>query len=508
MSGNFLPLHLESFLFSPAGYSYASIPFIFLFGLNEFSVRYTSALFGSFTIILVYFIVTKLFYDSKYRYDLALISSLFLSISPWHINLSRVATENTIVVFFISLGTLLFLHWKDKQHKLILLASFASFGVTLFIYQAPRAFLPLFIPLLLIVFIKKFSIKKLLFLAFLYILVILIPVILILTSPTLSQRVRMLSIFNFPETQLKLNEQIREEGTYADPFITRIFHNKLTNYSATFLLNYVNHFSYNFLLTDMGMPDRYKVPGFGLIYLLDIPFLLVGLISLFHTRKRLFLFFTCWIILVPIGSSLTYDDIPNLQRTLIVFPALSILTACGFLFIWNHISKRKFGLLPKTFIVIVIIFNLLFYLHQYYVHQINHHPWYRQEGYKDLVAQVNKLLPDYTKVVITDAEITPEIFFLFYTPVDPGLIQNVTKTNGWKSTGNNFGKYIFSKECPLHTDSGTDPVTQEHKKYLKADKNTLYVNHGTCPDDENFFRTISEIKRSDQTEVFKLVVPK
>src|SRR6185369_15079315 len=55
MSGNLLPIHLQSFIYSPAGYSYASIPFILLFGLSEFAVRFASALFGTATIVLVYF---------------------------------------------------------------------------------------------------------------------------------------------------------------------------------------------------------------------------------------------------------------------------------------------------------------------------------------------------------------------------------------------------------------------------------------------------------------------
>lgn len=53
MSGNFLPIHLESFFFSPAGYSYFSIPFIALFGLSQFSIRFASALFGSLNILLI-----------------------------------------------------------------------------------------------------------------------------------------------------------------------------------------------------------------------------------------------------------------------------------------------------------------------------------------------------------------------------------------------------------------------------------------------------------------------
>ena len=61
ISGNFLPIHLESFYFSPNGYSYFSIPFILIFGLNSFSIRLASFLFGSLTIPLIYFLSVKLF---------------------------------------------------------------------------------------------------------------------------------------------------------------------------------------------------------------------------------------------------------------------------------------------------------------------------------------------------------------------------------------------------------------------------------------------------------------
>src|SRR5437868_4259461 len=46
--GTFLPLSLKSFGdYKAAGYAYIDIPFIALFGLNEFSVRLPSAILGS-----------------------------------------------------------------------------------------------------------------------------------------------------------------------------------------------------------------------------------------------------------------------------------------------------------------------------------------------------------------------------------------------------------------------------------------------------------------------------
>ena len=90
MSGHLFPLHLESFLYSPAGYSYSAIPFIAFFGLNETAVRMPSALFGTASVVVLFFLVRFLF-----KRDLhALLASLVFALSPWHINLSRVATEH------------------------------------------------------------------------------------------------------------------------------------------------------------------------------------------------------------------------------------------------------------------------------------------------------------------------------------------------------------------------------------------------------------------------------
>jgi 4-amino-4-deoxy-L-arabinose transferase-like glycosyltransferase len=80
MSGNFLPLHLQSFLYSPAGYSYFSIPFIALFGLSAFSVRFASAFFSSGSIVLVFFLSRKIFEDSKDKNLISIVSAFLLAI--------------------------------------------------------------------------------------------------------------------------------------------------------------------------------------------------------------------------------------------------------------------------------------------------------------------------------------------------------------------------------------------------------------------------------------------
>ncbi len=505
ITGHSLPLNLESFLYSPAGYSYASIPFIALFDLNEFSVRFPSALFGTLTILLTYFLTKRIFNIENYKLKIPIAASALLAISPWHINLSRVATENVLVVFFIALGTLLYLYWIDKQKIYLLLASFVSFGITLTIYQAPRAFLPLFLPLLFILYNKRPYLKKMLLPVLMYIAIIIVPLILVLSSHNLSQRIRMLSIFQNPGTQMVLNEQIREDGSSANTLLTRVFHNKAINYSSTFLQNYSKYFSYEFLFTDSGLPDRYRVPQMGLLYLLDFPLIIFGLVKLIKKEKKSAFLLIGWILLAPIGSALTFDDIPNLQRTLIIFPALPIIIAFGVFEFWKTISHSKFGFYINILLISVISYSFLFYMHQYYVHQIVHRPWYRQEGYKEMVMKVNELLPEYKKAVITDAESSPEIFFLFYSLYDPRKIQAESQKIEWKTTAIKFGKYTLSSdECPLHTDTYIDPLTRQTKIFVRGKKDILYVNHGPCKNPEKYVKTLSEIKRSDGTSVFKI----
>lgn len=502
MTGNFLPLHLKSFLYSPAGYSYFSIPFIGIFGLSPFSVRFASAFFGSLTILATYFLVKHGLTQIGKRINtdfLALLASFILAISPWHVNLSRTSTENTLVVFFIALGVLLYLLWIQKLKFYFLVFSFLSFSMTIFLYQAPRAFLPLFLPLLLL-FLPKLRKKEVLYFLGVFLITIIIPLLLIFSSKNLSLRIRTVSVFSTAQTQLVLNQQIGEDGVAGTSNkITRIFHNKLTGYSSQVLENYFKHFSYSFLFTDQGFPERYKVPNVGLLYLIELPFLLFGIWVLLKNNKKIAAFLLGWIVIAPLGSALTFDDVPNLQRTLLIFPALSIIVALGLLAVMTLVDQKK--LIRNSLIVFIsltILFNISSYLHQYYVHSSVYRPWYRQDGYKELVASVNNFLPSYKKAVITDRESAPTIFFLFYGKYDPSLFQKQTKGTKMKDLDRiNFGKYEFSQEeCPLKFTKN---------KGLVGEKNVLYVNSGLCEGNVENTQVLGVVKRLDGSIAFRIL---
>lgn len=301
MTGNFFPIHLQSFWYSPGLYSYFAIPFISLFKLNPFSVRVPSALFGTFSIIAVYFLIKELFIKYKYRKLLALLTSFFLAINPWSINLSRTATENTIATFFIISGVLAYLYWNRINKTYLFILSFFLFFVSIFIYQAPRGFLPIFLPVLFLLVYKRIYFTKFFYSLALFAIVIVLPVVIILHSPKLSTRIKSLSIFTNPRSQLLLDESIREDGLMMQPvLVTRVFHNKLFSYSSDFLNNYFSHLSYNFFFSDQALPPRYKIPSMGLLYIFEFPLILLGTFFILKQKLKEGMFLIAW------GTYITY----------------------------------------------------------------------------------------------------------------------------------------------------------------------------------------------------------
>ena len=503
MSGDILPLHFESFLYSPGGYSYASIPFIAMFGLSAFSVRLASALFGVATVVGVYGMVRELFsFKSQshtsymtYAESVSVIASFLLAVSPWHINLSRTATENTVVTFFIVTGVWLYVLFIRKRRLLLLIFSCLVFSITLTLYQAPRAFLPLFVPVMFFIYPVR-SAKAGLLAVLLYIVFIVLPVVYILRSPDLSLRIRTVGIFGNGEVPLLIDEQIREDGVNSVPvFVARVFHNKLVGYASAILTNYTDHFSYRFLFTDEAKPERYHIPSQGLLYVFMLPFLVYGAASMVKKYPRPGLLMLSWIVLVPIGSALTFDDVPNMQRTLFMVPPLVILTAYGIVEMYYRTGPalRLYG---SGIVAMCALYAISSYAHAYVIHQVVHKPFYRQEGYRELVSSVTNLLPSYEKAVVTNYESAPAIFFLFYNTYDPSMFREQT-ANVVDYDRVSFGPYEFSgEECPLHVDPET--------KLLTGGSNILYVNYATCPT-ASPVHVVRTISRGDGTDVFRIV---
>src|SRR3989344_8659431 len=100
--GHKFPLYFRSFDdYKPPLYTYLVVPSVALFGLTDYAVRFPSAFIGFLAVIFTYFMTLELLKSKKIAY----FAAFFLSISPWHLQFSRVAFETNSAVFFSVLGT-------------------------------------------------------------------------------------------------------------------------------------------------------------------------------------------------------------------------------------------------------------------------------------------------------------------------------------------------------------------------------------------------------------------
>lgn len=454
--GKLLPVVLRSFDdYKPALYAYLTVPSVLIFGLNTFAVRFPSVVFGIISTIAVYFLVKELFKNSNSKFLLALLSSLFFAISPWSIQFSRVGFEANIGVGLNILTVLFFLKGLRKPLFLILSSAFA--GLSIYAYQSEKAFMPLLALALLFIYKKElFAVAKkyLIFTVLVGVIIVLPMAHYIISNKAALLRVTGTSIFSYQTELLKTDIQRIELDIKNNDKIGLIFDNRRVVYAKTILSGYLSHYDPNWLFIK-GDIQRHHAPNMGLLYLFELPLILIGiywlLFNSFFDKKTKFIIFS-WLLIAPIPASIT-TEVPHAVRTLNFLPTWQIFSALGFLAFFEFIIKSKHKVLnikASYFIVptciLLIVFNFVFYLNQYFV-QLNYYDsrdW--QFGYKQVVDEVKTLEHKYNKIVISDDQPMDKsyMFFLFYLKYSPQDYQKIGENSaGGYAAHHSFGKYVF-----------------------------------------------------------------
>ncbi|MFH0864218.1 MAG: glycosyltransferase family 39 protein [Candidatus Gottesmanbacteria bacterium] len=443
--GNFLPVHIKIWNYErPLLPTYLTIPGIVVFGLSEFGTRIDTSVIGTISILLVFLLTQSLFKNKA----LSLLSSFLFTISPWHVMLSRATSDAVIALFFYILGFLFSWRAYEKESKYSVFFSYLFFVLAFFSYLSTRIMIPI---ILFIFFLMAVRAKKQVSLAFLGVTIIylIFPFTVFWASST--GRFNQVSIINEHGTKLILEEQIREDGNSFPIFLTRVFHNKIINFSLKAVENFSSYFTADFLIFKGGLPIRYYVPNMGILYFWELPFLLWGFIVLFSKRYRIentFIIFL-WIILGLFSSSLTIEETPNLQRALFILPALQWVVALGLLDLFINLRYFK-KMVTITVLSMIIIWNCSYFIHQYTVHTFLRRPWYRFYDMKELVSYVNSVKNKYTSVYLTFNSTEPYVYFLFYNQTNPNIYQKLIKEKGLEYTWNNIDNIkIIREECPI-----------------------------------------------------------
>lgn len=397
------------------GYIYMLVPFIALFGLNDFSVRLLSQIAGVIAVILVYFISKQILKDEK----ASLIGMFLLAVSPWHVFLSRAALEANLA-FSLFLGGL-FLFLKGFEKKSLFTFSAVLFGLTIFTYNSARVFVPAFLFLLLIFYSKELlKIKKALIIPLIVLSIFLITAGILAVFQDSSSRYYWVSIVD--QGAISYLEESRNNSPLPE-VITKLVFNKYTYFIQAFVKNYLAHFSLEFLFLKGGTNQQFSVPNLGILYLFELPILVLGLINLFKQKKGKILLI--WLLLAPIPSAITREA-PHVLRSIFMLGAIQLISAYGSIVLIDYFKsfKSKFRtIVGITAALIVAFFIGLYFTNYFLIYPKKYsHAW--QYGYKQAVEYAENNKDKYPKIYFSKAYGEAHMFYLFYTKYDPAKYQS------------------------------------------------------------------------------------
>jgi len=484
--GEFLPLTMRSFDdYKPALYTYLTIPFVALRGLTHEAARLPAAVFGSLLPSLVFLLL----YDPKdtKKSIAGALAGVVLIVTPWHWEVSRTAIEAGVAVTLtVALLVALKFTPKLRTHSVAWWLTFCGFlllGISiLFTYHTARLIMPaILISGVLLGQFKTNWIQK----ASIALLTI-AGLGLALTAS--SARYSQISLFSDPGVAAKRTEASFRAGVGGiSATLTHIYHNKPLSWAQTYMDSYLTNTSLSYLFIGGAQPQRASIPETGQFLWIFLPFFILGLIASARRGTRYDLWMAFWLLIAPAAASLTTAEIPHVYRTLFLLVPMAVFIGTGMQ--WSvdlvislidqlkpslrSLPKKQVELLGKGLIVSYIILlgvatlgNTAKAWHQFSIQQALSQPWYRQYGYKELYAYLNTLPEsEVSQITITNREMEPYIFYLFYNKIDPSVYQALPNKrlshdnihfNGARSW--QLFNMIFSEEkCP-HDTLDDDPT--------------------------------------------------
>lgn len=352
---NVIPMYLSGF-------------FTFIFGVNEFAVRFPIALAGTLTVGLVFLICRWLFKD---RWA-AVVGGLALAVLPWHIVLSRATAEGiTATLFYLAGFTLIFFSLERKQWSGFIVGNLLLL-VTYFLYPGFRLLVPLsYLTVLALAFKTRWR-----YLAFAGAGLFFLLTLLITQTAWGKGRYEQTSIFSHNQ---EIQGRALRYATGLGPnhlLTARIFHNKYALAGREVIRQYVSYFSPSFWFQETGRPLRYSVPEHGTVYFSVLGLLvLAGLTQFFfplsrnevlgvfsHNRSRFFLSYLWLLAVAPVAAMLTLEDVPNVHRATQVGVLITLLLAFAGAYL-SKVSYRQHVLkvLLGGFLLVMVLETVYFW---------------------------------------------------------------------------------------------------------------------------------------------------
>lgn len=393
---------------------YLLVPVIKFLGLNTFAIRLPVAIVSVFTILIMFLLVKELLGEK-----IGLIAAFLLTISPWHMHLSRGYFESTLALFFLILGIYFFI--LSKKRAIYLFLACMSFALTLYTYFTPRIMLIIFIPFLLFwgrIWLSQIK-KKVLF-CLICLFIILIPLIYASFFEKGLSRINKLTTLRSEQITRSVNQDIFPYLYEKNIYIHKVFHNKYFYWIKEISTSYLEHFSINFWYLTGDNSLRYFLGNMGMFYLLELPFLILGIYFLFRNFRHVFYLLLGWLLIAPIPASISGR--PFAVRSLSMLPAGLTFSAAGIYF-FLKLVKQITNL--KILLAFLFMCSFVYYFVRYHVeYPVYAATWWGWEN-KAAIDLATKEADNYDQIFISSFYSGTDLAFGFYNAVDPSEYRKI-----------------------------------------------------------------------------------
>lgn len=467
--GNTLPVRLKSFGdYKMPLYTYLSIPFVGVFGLNEFSISALNILLAVLFPVVIYLFVKELFDKG----DVGAVAAILMSTSLGVGILARHAHEALLAAFLLTLTSYFFIKYLKNGIKTDAICFVSALTLSLFSYQSSRLFAVFFFFFLLVFFFisKKFHVTKKFILILFVIGVSLFAITDILNKPA---RVESLFLTNTQGFSLRINELIGEGGN-------RVFYNKLTVGMQDALFNHINYYSPQFLAMNGDSNYRFGFPKMSPMTLLEYVFIFIGIYFLFKNKERWRYFILGLFLISPLTAALSWADM-SLTRSFFLLIASLVLSSYG---IYNILclSREKNFFVPSLIVLVSIQLFFLYYAWDFY---LNHYSkraivtraW--QCGYTEIGTYIKDNYSKFDKFYITQKHGQPYIFILFDLQFSPAEYQKHASLSTPDEFGfgqvEKFDKFIFSLPSTASNDKNVALIgyPEDFNQFNSLDTNNI-----------------------------------
>lgn len=438
--GDQLPIHFRAFgEFKLPVYIYSVAAVTKVIGPGLLAVRLPAVFYSLGLVLLIYLIVK----GTTKNQIAALLSAFYLTISPWFFIFSRTGYEVTAGLFFFSLGIYFALRGAARHRYFVF--STVALILSAYSYNSFRVLAPLMVLISTVYFFKGNKLKK----------TLLVPIFVSIVLLVLS----FIPIYRL---------YTLDQGAV-----------RLTTVAAgkrAIVSNYISHFSPKFLF-EGDTNSRSQVPGFGEIFILDIPIFLFGLYFLLRKKYTYGVPLIILFLASFVPASLTRES-PHALRSLPAVIFLAIFWGVGL----SHLSE-KFRNYRDAVIVGVVLLTLVFfesYTAAFFgpYNTANSQDW--QYGYKKIFEDFGHDMRRYEKVIVSDEYAQPYIFALYYQKHSPKNFLETVEYNTvdkWGfSTVKSFDNFEFRKPEVMDVGAGHLVLSDKLLGDLIPDREIKFLN--------------------------------